>query len=431
MNEKISFVATGDSFITRRLPEKDENFNQISNLIGSADVRFTNLEITTHNFEGIPEAVGGGTYAIAPPKVLQELKDYNFNLMAWANNHTFDYSFGGVEATERYLDEYDFVHAGVGENLARASEPRYLETKSGRVALIAVTSTFHEKWVAGEQRPDMRGRPGINPLRHETFHIVSSEKLEQLKTIAATVGINAWNDMLVKEGFALKKEESAFHFGNHLFMEGDPEGQVTIPSERDIRRIRNSILEAKRRADFVIVSVHSHEMYMDDIEQPADFLKTFARMCIDEGVDAVIGHGPHIIRGIEIYKNCPIFYSLGNFIFQNETVSRLPSDFYEKYGLDNTHNVADAFDARTRNNTIGFTVNRSIWESIIPKWTIENGKLQEIKLYPIELGFELPRYRMGWPTMSANEKILEKLSKLSAPFGTSIEIKDGVGIVRL
>ena len=44
-----------------------------------------------------------------------------------------------------------------------------------------------------------------------------------------------------------------------------------------------------------------------------------AHWAIDQGADLFAGHGPHFLRGIEIYKNRPIFYSLGNFIFQNGT----------------------------------------------------------------------------------------------------------------
>ncbi len=43
--------------------------------------------------------------------------------------------------------------------------------------------------------------------------------------------------------------------------------------------------------------------------------KSLAYALIDMGVDAVVGHHPHVIQDIEIYKNAPIFYSLGNFIF--------------------------------------------------------------------------------------------------------------------
>ena len=427
----ISFTATGDSFITRKLPEKGEAFQKISSIIKDSDVRFANLEITTHNFEGYPSAVSGGTWAIAPPYVLRELKEYGFNLLGWANNHTLDYSHGGLLATERYLNELEFVHAGAGENLAKASEPRYLETPSGRVAIIAASSSFHESAAAGEQRPDVGGRPGLNPLRYKTIHHISPEKSRYLKEIAETVEINADRDLQIKNGYEVKSNDGSIPFGNYIFKEGEKEGKVTIPLQKDVDRIVKSIAEAKRQADYVVVSIHAHEMKGSSKEQPAEFLETFSRICIDEGAHAVIGHGPHIIRGIEVYKNRPIFYSLGNFIFQNETVTHLPDDFYNKYSLDHSNTVADALDKRSHNNTIGYGTNIDIWTSILPYWTMEDGELKELILYPIELGFKEPRYKKGWPSIDKNTEILEKLKDLSAPYGTKIEIDGEVGRVVL
>ncbi|TWT01593.1 CapA family protein [Planomicrobium sp. CPCC 101079] len=427
----ISFTATGDSFITRKLPAKDAAFNELSSIIQSSDVRFTNLEITTHHFEGFPSAVSGGTWAVAPPHVLNEIKEYGFNLVGWANNHTLDYSHGGLQATEKYLNEYGFVHAGAGDNLAKASEPKYLDTPSGRVAIIAATSSFHESAAAGEQRPDMVGRPGVNPLRFKTVHNISPEKSSYLKMIAETVEINAEKKLQIKNGYEVGSSDDSFSFGTYLFRESEEEGKTTMPLQKDVDRIVKAISEAKRQADYVLVSIHAHEMKGASKELPAEFLETFSRICIDEGAHSVIGHGPHVIRGIEIYKNRPIFYSLGNFIFQNETVTHLPDDFYKKYELDHSHTVADAFDARSKNNTIGYGTNKDIWTAILPYWTMEDGELKELVLYPIELGFGEPRYKKGWPSVDKNVDILKKLQKLSAPYGTKIEIEGSVGRVIL
>lgn len=428
---EIIFTATGDSLITRRLPGKDKSFLELSDLVKKADVRFTNLEITVSDGEGIPGAVCGGTWIKTKPAVLQDLKDYGFNLVAWVNNHTLDYSIEGLKATERNLDNYEFVHGGAGMNLASASEPRYLETEGGRVAMIAATSTFHETWVAGDQRPDMIGRPGINPLRFQTIYHVTKEQLAHLKKIAASTKINAVHELRIKEGFRVERKDGLFDFGGHLFIEGEQEGKTTLPIPSDMNRILRAIREAKRQANYVLVSIHAHEMLGDDKEQPAQFLETFARACIDEGAHAVVGHGPHVLRGVEVYKNRPIFYSLGNFIFQNETVTHLPSDFYESYDLSHTNTVSDAFDVRSKNNTIGFGVNPKIWETVLPIWKMENGELTELHLYPLELGFEKKRFERGWPMLSENTSILERLAELSAPYGTEILIEEGVGKVLL
>ena len=67
---------------------------------------------------------------------------------------------------------------------------------------------------------------------------------------------------------------------------------------------------------------------------PASFPEEFAHFSIDQGCSLFFAHGPHFLRGIEIYKNRPIFYSLGNFIFQNETVQWVPEPVYRGLNLD-------------------------------------------------------------------------------------------------
>ena len=93
---KTTFIATGDAFITRRLPENGyHGFEEVQKIIQSHDVRFNNLEITVHREEGYPSAVSGGTWAMTQPEVLHDLQKFGFNIFNTATNHTCDYSHGG------------------------------------------------------------------------------------------------------------------------------------------------------------------------------------------------------------------------------------------------------------------------------------------------------------------------------------------------
>jgi poly-gamma-glutamate synthesis protein (capsule biosynthesis protein) len=157
----------------------------------------------------------------------------------------------------------------------------------------------------------------------------------------------------------------------------------------------------------------------------------FARNCIDHGAHAVVGHGPHILRGIEIYRKRPIFYSLGNFIFQNDTVAYLPADFYEKYGLNSEHNVVVALEIRSNGGKRGLGVNPDVWRSVAARWEMQNGELSKLELFPIVLGFGEPSYQRGWPRLTNNVSVLENLRELSEVFNTKIDIEQGVGKVLL
>ena len=168
MTKKCSFIAAGDMFVTRKLPEKKyEGFNEIRDLILEHDIRFVNLETTIHTGDCHPSAFSGGTWAMAEPQMLDNVEELGFNLLNTANNHSTDYSQDGVLETIRHLKENGFVFAGTGKNLFEASQPAYLETSDARVALIATSSTFSPGSNAGNQSLSMTGRPGLNPLRYK------------------------------------------------------------------------------------------------------------------------------------------------------------------------------------------------------------------------------------------------------------------------
>jgi poly-gamma-glutamate synthesis protein (capsule biosynthesis protein) len=80
----------------------------------------------------------------------------------------------------------------------------------------------------------------------------------------------------------------------------------------DPARMAETVKNAKQNADFVIVSMHAGTEYA---ALPNSFQKNFARAAIDAGAEIVIGHHPHVVETMEKYKGKYIFYSLGNFIF--------------------------------------------------------------------------------------------------------------------
>jgi len=355
-----------------------------------------------------------------------------------------DYSYEGLIDTIRNLDRVGLAHAGTGRNLTEARSPAYLTTAKGRVAMVTMCSYFSPWARATEQRRDMPGKPGLNPLRYETRYTVDARALTELKRIAEMLGLEKQKAAKVKTGMfwgPVPDSDTQFHFLNtdfvgihyNKFVVGDKPGIDTEVIESDAKGNLKWIIDAKKQADWVIASIHSHEGDGEKVK-PARFFQPFARACIDAGADAVLGHGPHVLRGIEIYKGKPIFYSLGNFIQQLEQVSREPAEFYERYGLDPDATLQVAWDGFTQNDTRGFAVEAISWESVVAKFSFDKGKLSEIKLYPITLGYGKSRAQRGLPLL-ANErlgkKIIDDMIRLSAPYGTKIDFKDGIGVVTL
>lgn len=425
-----NFIATGDAFITRRLPTEGYiGFSEIKECICQHNVKFTNLEMTFHNHEGYPAAFSGGTWAMAEPEILDDIKTYGFNLFNTANNHSHDYSHGGILATIEHLKERQMLFAGTGKNLNDASRPCYLETKNARVALIGASSSFHESGMAGGQGPDIFGRPGLNPLRHETIYHLTKQNFKKIKELANLTQINSSMELSIKNGYRSPLPDSFFMFGQYKFTLDEKNWIESYPNKTDLSRITDEIKEAKKQADIVLVSIHAHETDYNDTTVPPKFLETFSRNCIDSGADGVIGHGPHELRGIELYKGKPIFYSLGNFIFETETISLQPYDAYQNKALPPDTKVGTYMDIRSKNGTAGYGVQPKIWFSVMASWEMENGNVTGIKLYPISLGMNLPRSQKGLPVMTKDETILQYLANLSNPYNTQIEIKNGIGYI--
>ena len=96
-----------------------------------------------------------------------------------------------------------------------------------------------------------------------------------------------------------------------------------VPNVNDLETARRLVTEAKKRADIVVVSFHGGAEGTDQQHVPnrteifageaRGNLPLFAHTVIDAGASLVLGHGPHVMRGLEIYKGHLICYSLGNF----------------------------------------------------------------------------------------------------------------------
>lgn len=445
MDPSLTLAAAGDAILTRRLSRADDDrIEEIVSPLRDADVAIGNLEVLAHDYEGYPAAESGGTYMRAPPWIVDELRWAGFDALAAATNHVGDFSIGGMEATMEALEERDVPYAGLGRTLADARSPAYVDTPGGTIALVATCSTITPGTQAGRQRPDMHGRPGLSPLELETRFIVPEDEHDHLQELSDRLGLTAAMERRTDLGFPIPGEdEDGLTFYNprsdHLqFVTGDEYRVERSPDEDDRAAVLEQLHAADRQADFVVASLHAHEGVgagHNDATVP-EWLEAFARDCVEAGADAFLGHGPHVLRGVEVYRDAPIFYSLGNFGMQNETITRQPAEIYERYDLDPAKALpADLFDARTRDedgNPIGFLADRTFWESVVPVCEFGADGVRSVTLHPADLGFECQRPRRGTPRSAADEtaeRILDRLATLSEPYGTDIDVEDEVGVI--
>lgn len=157
----------------------------------------------------------------------------------------------------------------------------------------------------------------------------------------------------------------------------------------ELMSILADIRSAKERNGWVIVSFHWGE---ERKEWPKDYQKKFAHQCIEAGASLVIGHHPHVLQGIERYKNGLIAYSLGNFAFGSWS-----------------RNVSDSIILQVELNTTGFS------RALIYPVNVNNYEVQG-----------QTRLREGEDA----KRVLQHLQKLSMPWNTLIRLTPkGIGII--
>jgi poly-gamma-glutamate synthesis protein (capsule biosynthesis protein) len=437
MQANFTVAVTGDSILNRRISVYSEDrFLSLVKILRDADVAYTNLETLIHDYDGpelYPSAEGAFYYMRSPRFVADELKWAGFDMISTAGNHSLDYSYGGLFSTWKALDEAGLVHAGTGIDLAKAREPAYLDTANGRVALISMCSSF-AKWArAGEVRRDAKGRPGLNPLRF--YYKVDAKTLEIIKQLTFKLG---WDVTEAGKTWLFFPAGTAMSY--FRFEESDEPGITPVADEDDVEGNLQSIRDARRHADYVLVHLHNHEEDPDKgLDTPAKFVPLFARTCIDAGADVFIGQGSHApLRGIEVYKNKPIFYDPGDIFGTSSTITRFPADFYWRPGYDPEirkwdATPTDAINIRQRALLHRPFVPPPVEGAIVGICSFQAGGLTEFKFYPVTLVTQ-HQTDSKFPILADAEtakKITERVAQLSVPFGTKIKFKDGMGVVKL
>lgn len=420
--DDITLSLVGDVMLAKKLPKKlPSRFEEIIHLLDKTECVIGNLETSIHDGEGVPCAFPGGGYAMAKSSTLSDLKRIGFSMFACANNHAMDYGETGLIATSKNLDSFDFVKAGIGCNLSEASRPGYFDCQSGRISLISITSSFHDSYLAGPQNQDMRGRPGVNPLRHNELYEIDPDQLNVLMKIAEKSGINSYHEQAIKEGYL--NSDKKFKFGSYNFIAGTTGVNHTTPNILDLNRTISSIKEATVMSDLVVVSIHGHQ-FKNLKEVAPQFIEEFGRSCIDNGADIIFCHGPHVLRGIERYKSGIIFYGLGNFILQQDQMDTLPEEYYWKYSTtrQECYGVSEAYLRQSANNTRGLNAQKQAWESMVVRidW---KPTYKNVTLFPIQLN------RYGIPELSKSSEILQHVANLSKVYNTNIIIKNSEGVI--
>jgi poly-gamma-glutamate synthesis protein (capsule biosynthesis protein) len=272
------------------------------------------------------------------PEIIDDIVAMDIDAVSLANNHMMDYGPDALFDTIAVCEGVALPTCGAGKDLDAAMAPVILDSANGDIGLISVASTLPVESDAGIDKP------GIAPVRVGfSFEIDSNLLVEQPGTMPI---VRSWTNV------------------------------------DDQARLCQAIRELKQQVAIVIVAIHwgvppywlsPHQGLLAEYQQP------LGHALIDAGADVICGHHAHVLHPIEIYKGRPIFYSLGNFIFQHPR---------------------------------GFMEPESIIASITP------GKEMDIQLTPVWVDDD------GFPLLAAGDRaqaVVSKLEDISRPFGTQFE----------
>ncbi len=301
------------------------------------------------------------------------------------------------DRTRSYIAEHgdDYPFQGVGPLLSRADIVfGNLEGPLARRA-ARVDRTYSYR-VKPESAHTLR-QAGINAVTLANNHLLDCGREGVLETIdaldaagVAAVGAgreaaSAHRPAILHAG-SLRIGLLGYYWNRRCAAGCDLPGSATDSAEE----LAADIVPLRKRVDRIVVAFHWGVPYQCD---PGDAIRIKARLAVDLGADAVVGHHPHVVQEFEIYRQTPIFYSVGNFAFGS--------------GSSRSEGLLVGFD---------FEPDRTI-----------------TRVYPIYVKNRDPRVAYQPKTLrgQAAHRRLNRLQSLSGEHGAALHIDQDRGLIEL
>jgi hypothetical protein len=242
--------------------------------LDSGDVRFAHCE-KIFSTRGYLQVHGDGHYSRQDPSRAKLFADCGFNVVSLAGNKAMDWGAEALLDTIELFNGMGIQTIGGGRNIEEARRPAIVEKNGVKVAFLGYSCVLREGYAATEHTP------GTAPMRIHTFYTPID-----------------WQP-------------------------GTPPRVVTYPFDDDLRELQADIVRTKPLADAVIVSMHWGIHNIPRVL--ADYQRIVAKAAFESGADLILGHHPHIPKGIEVFGGKACFYSLSHFLWsQRELGTHVP-----------------------------------------------------------------------------------------------------------
>ena len=269
----------------------------------------------------------------AAPEMIEGFVRGGFTVVSLANNHSMDYGAEALLDTIDLIDSRGILHAGAGKNGEEARRPAFFEAGGMRFAFLSFAAEAFPGYGAHALKP------GIAVIRR------------------------------------------------------DPLYGPSCVNPDDVRMMTELIRGAGKEADFVIAAFH---WGLSQSRALTRSQLTLGRAAVDAGAGLIVGHHPHVLQGVEVYKRSLILYSLGNFVFD------LMPEFLSPATRDTV---------LVKVKLSGAWVKEALF---LPAWINEEGQPEILD-----------------ERHEKNREILGLLRSLSAARKTRLSIKGGIGTVQV
>ncbi|MEY9928965.1 poly-gamma-glutamate capsule biosynthesis protein CapA/YwtB (metallophosphatase superfamily) [Catenulispora sp. GP43] len=314
-------------------------FTHVLDLLAPADVRFVNLEGVLCGPGSDPQApdiAHKPNWRHSAPEMVKGLVAAGIDAVSVANNVTFPppAMLEGLAT----LDSAGIAHCGAGTDLHDAHKPVVLERDGTRFGFLAYTSIC---WPFGMAAGIHTA--GVASLRASTSYVPDLRSAE---------------------------------------VPGRAPRVLTEPIPHELATMVRDVEALRARCDVLVLSCH----WGVAGDAVCDYQQAIGRAAVDAGADLVMGHGPHTLQGVELYRGRPIFYSLGNFVFDWPAMAGRHLD------------------------------------GLVLRCHVDDRRLRGVELHPVRRGQDNDVRPLTGDEATA---VLARVAALSAPFGSSA-LADGL-----
>ena len=272
----ITLLATGD--LVLETPDATALLAEAAPALAEGDLVIGHLEVPhvhaarvlTTDVPALP----------APPSALDAVAAAGFDVLTLAGNHIYDFGPEGIAETQRHCADRGMQTAGAGADLDAALAPAVVERGGRRIAVLSINCVGpRDSWATS------------------------------LKPGAAYI-------------------EVVTHYEPRGANPGGPPRIFTFAEPRSLARVVEAVRATAAEGVIVVVALHKGLVHVP--VEIADYEIEIAHAMVDAGAHVVLGHHAHILKGVEMYRDRPIFHGLGNFATVTKALSARPGDAAER-----------------------------------------------------------------------------------------------------